>query len=59
VKEERQSDTEYKEFDVQRKANKETSKLIYWSIYYWKSGIYQYSQTKTTDFNENSSSCKY
>jgi len=34
VKEERQSDTEYKEFDVQRKASKKTGKLIYWSIYY-------------------------
>ena len=41
-----------------KKTSKKTSKLIYWFIYYWQDSIYWYNQTKTTNFNKNSFSCK-
>ena len=59
MEERQQSDIEYKELGVQRKTGKETSGLICWSIFHWGGNIYQYNQTMTTQFNENSPGGEY
>jgi len=51
----RWSNVEYKIFGVQRTTDKEASRSIYWSIYYWQDSFNQCDWIMIADFNENTS----
>ena len=59
MKERRQSNAEYERLSIQKIISKKTNRLLCGTIYYWRDSIYQCSQTKTTNYNENLSSSEH
>ena len=54
-----QSHVKYERLSIQKEAGKETSGLIYQSIYHQWGNLYQCGQTTAANFDENSLSSKY